>query len=177
MDICANYVDINTVPVAIYGANAPLPVGGATVSAESGCVATPGCIGNNSLIIPASPNGHESFHFEGYVWAPTAGIIMTYKNSAGQEFNWGVLVRTFQITGNGASPSGAFISLPKYSFGPTPSYSIHYINVWTCLASATSSTTSCPTSAAPNVRVKIQDTLNASGVVIATKVLSWSHLR
>ena len=27
------------------------------------------------------------------MWAPAAGIIMTYKNSAGQEFNWGVVVR------------------------------------------------------------------------------------
>ena len=173
LDVCATYVDANTVPVALYGVyQNPLAVGSGSVSPESGCVATAGCSGANSLMIPASPNGHESFHFEGYVWAPAAGIIMTYKNSAGQEFNWGVVTRTFQITGNGVSPSGAFISLPQSSFGPQPTYTIRYINVYIC----TAATTACSASGTPNVRVKIQSTIGSGGNITGNKILSWSHL-
>ena len=167
LDLCANYT-ANTVPVALYGVyqNA-LVEGSGSVAPQSGCVATVGCNGASSLLNAGSPNGHESFHFEGYVWAPASAIAMTYKNSAGQEFTWGVLVRTFQITGNGSSPSSAFISLPSATFGAVTTYSYRYISVWVCPAAATA----CAQTGTPAVRVKVQTTGST------WKVLSWSHQR
>jgi hypothetical protein len=172
MDICAQYVDANTVPIAVYGVyQNQLNVGGGSVSPQSGCVATPGCSGNNSLFVAASPNGHGSFHFEGYVWAPAAAFIMTYKNSAGQSFNWGIVVRTFQVTGNGSSPDEAVISLPKSSFGPvtTTTYAYRYINVWTCPQTLGS----CPEAGPPDLRLKVQYSAGSGAV----KILSWSRSR
>jgi len=124
-------------------------------------------------LIVTSTNGQPQFYVRGLVYAPNAPISLTLVNSNGQNFNWGVVVRNFSLTFNGSSPSGVFIQLPKENQGvtttssSTTTYSIRYLNVWTCKAS----TTACPQTGTPDVRVKVQT--NGSSV----KVLSWSVQR
>jgi hypothetical protein len=167
MDLCATY-SATSPPVAIYGAQHALTEGGATVSAESGCVATPGCVSNTrSLFNAPSPVADQTFHIDGYVWAPAAALAMSYVNSNGQAFNWGVLVRTFQLLDLGPfSAPLTMVNLPDANPGPvtTYTYSIRYVNVWTC----TAATTACPQSGPPNVQIKLQNTGST------WKVLSWT---
>jgi len=101
------------------------------------------------------------------VWAPSAAIAMSYVNANGQAFNWGVLARTFQLSTLG--PSRTMAELPAANVGQvtTYTYSIRYVNVWTCAASSTP----CATSGTPNVRVKLQTTGST------WRVLSWTALR
>jgi hypothetical protein len=175
IDICASYVDQNTIPVALYGVSAAqwptgLPLIGATIPPQSGCVAAVGCSNSGvaSLLNSPSPNGHLAFSIEGYAYAPAAAMVLNYKNSDGQGFSWGLVARTFQIGGNGSGQNQTGV-LP-FVFVPTLqgiTYSIRYINVWTCVASATA----CPQKGPPDVRVKVQTT--DTGI----KVLSWSHQR
>ncbi len=168
-EICANY-NATSPPIAIYGAQTALTVPGGTVTAETLCTAA-GC-GSNSLI-NTDTNGQPQFYIKGFVYAPNAQVILTLKNSNGQIFNWGVVVRDFSLRVNGVSPTAAFIALPEPNQGvtttttTTTTYSIRYINVWTC----TASDTPCAHTGPPTVRVKVQT--NGS----TTKVLSWSHQR
>jgi hypothetical protein len=169
-DICASYVDPETVPVAIYAAPTSLSLGGGSLQALSGCVVDPSCTtaGQDTLLVTHS-NGHAAFHIEGYTYAPTAAIDIDYKNSDAQIFNWGVLTRRFALRGNGSSPSGAYIQLPKASFGVGLTYTTKYVNVYTCVASEEP----CAASGTPDLRVKLElDTEDGS-----YKVLSWSHQR
>jgi hypothetical protein len=165
-EICATYSP-NSPPIAIYGAQTALNVTGGSVSPQTLCTAA-GC--TKSLIVTAS-NGHAQFYVKGFVYAPNALIDLTLKNSLGQLFNWGVIVRNFNLTVNGVSPSAAFIQLPSANQGvtttTTTTYTIRYISVWTCVAGASP----CPQTGTPNVRVKVQT--NGTSV----KVLSWSVQR
>jgi hypothetical protein len=170
MDLCATY-SATSPPVAIYGAQHTLTEGGTTVSAESGCVATPGCTGDTrSLINASSPVADQTFHIDGYVWAPAALIAMSYLHSSGQAFNWGVLARSFQLIDLGlfgiVSSPLTMVNLPDADPGPvtTYTYSIRYVNVWTCAAAATA----CPQTGPPNVQIKLQNTGTT------WKVLSWT---
>jgi hypothetical protein len=171
MDICATY-SATSPPVAIYGVyQNQLTEGTGHVSPESGCVATPGCLtATRSLLNASSPVADQTFHIDGYVWAPAAAIAMSYLHSSGQAFNWGVLVRTFQLIDLGLfgvlSTPMTMVNLPDPNPGPvtTYTYSLRYVNVWTCAAS----TTACPQTGPPNVQIKLQ---NTGGT---WKVLSWT---
>jgi hypothetical protein len=176
MNICATY-SATSPPVAIYGGSQrPLTEGGVSVPAQSGCVTvslvTPSCLGGpQSLINAASTIGDQTFHIDGYVWAPAAAFAMTYLSATGQAFNGGLLVRTFQVAGL-PIPSSTMASVPAANVGPTTTYtySIRYVNVWTCAAASTDSGP-CPRTGPPNLRIKLQQTGTA------WKVLSWSQQR
>lgn len=167
-EICATYSPTSP-PIAIYGAQTAVTVTGGSVSPQTMCTVS-GCTG--SLMVTGA-NGQAQFYIKGFVYAPNAPLVLTLKNSLGQLFNWGVVVRDFSLSINGVSPTAAFIQLPSANQGitttstTTTSYTIRYINVWTCGATAAT----CPQTGAPNVRVKVQT--NGSSV----KVLSWSVQR
>lgn len=167
-EICASYSSTGP-PVAIYGANTALTVTGGSLSAQTLCPPS-GCSGS---LIGTGTSKRSQFYIMGMVYAPNAPIALTVQNSLGQLFNWGVVVRKFSLSVKNNSPSAPFIQLPSENPGvttttsTTTSYTIRYINVWTCKASADA----CPQTGAPNVRVKIQT--NGSSV----KVLSWSIQR
>jgi hypothetical protein len=173
LDICATY-SATSPPVAIYGVNKS----GLPVPAESGCVTSPICIlGAKSLLNwPAPlnlPIANQTFHIDGYVWAPAAAMILYYLGSTGQAFNWGVLARTFQVYG-ASLPALTMASLPPTDPGPllTYNYTVRYVNVWTCVASPIPCAVPPDASGPPpNVQVKLQQT--ATG----WKVLSWSQRR
>ncbi|MGH8962915.1 MAG: hypothetical protein ACRDWT_17300 [Jatrophihabitantaceae bacterium] len=176
-ELCGTY-DANNPPIAIYGTSSSSDVPG--VSAETLCkngasavtctAATP--TANGTLINP-TPNGQAQFYIKGFVYAPAAPITLNLKNSNGQIFNWGVVVWNFSLSVNGSSPTVPFIQLPSPNQGftqqTTTTYTIRYINVWTCAASAGS----CPQSGPPNATVKVQT--KADGT--SPKVLSWSEQR
>jgi len=167
-EICASYSP-TAPPIAIYGANTALTVTGGTLSAQTLCSVS-SCSGS---LINTGSNGQAQFYIKGFVYAPNAPINLNLKNSLGQIFNWGVVVRNFSLSINGSSPTASFIQLPSPNQGITTTtttstaYTIRYINVWTCPAG----TSSCPQTGTPNVRVKVQ----TSGSTI--KVLSWSVQR
>ncbi len=208
-EICATYIDPTScttqscaVPVAVFG-NPAIGNGTSisTVSTEpsgGACFATSGCSGGS--LFETDSNGKSTFHIQGYVYAPDARVELTFKNqndpaTAGQVFNWGLLLRAFSVSVNGVSPNIPFVQLPKQSVGivqPTPypstvtntpapvisvstTYTIRYVNVWTCTVASLqqSGQTQCPTTGLPNVQVRILT--DASGVPL--KVLSWNHIR
>jgi hypothetical protein len=172
MDICAKY-SATSPPVAIYGVyQQPLTEGSTQIPVESGCVASPGCVGTvNSLFNwPVTPllslPVDQSFHVDGYVWAPAAALVLTYASSNGQAFNWGVLVRSFQMLG---LTSLTMATVPAANPGQvtTFTYSVRYVNVWTCAASSSP----CSQTGPPHVQIKLQQTGST------WKVLSWSEQR
>lgn len=178
-EICATY-SATSPPVAIYGiardviGSSSLSVAGGSVSAETLCDAPP-CTSSSSgaqSLINTDANGQNSFFIQGYTYAPAARISLTFKNSAGQVFGWGAALRALDLTVNGATTTAPFIAtIPADTAGTvtttTTTYSIRYIEIWTCAAA----TTACPQTTPPDVRVKVQT--NGSTV----KVLAWSHGR
>jgi hypothetical protein len=79
------------------------------------------------------------------------------------------VLRSLSLTTNGASPTGSVVQLPADSTGGTTTYSIMYLNVWVCPASATV----CDHSGSPQLRAKVQ----VIGTPATAKVLSWSVQR
>jgi hypothetical protein len=173
MDICATY-SATSPPVAIYGATQDLNEGGVTVPKQSGCVALQVCLGSppsllnwplfSSIGLPTLAD--QTYHFDGYVWAPAAGMNLNYATAKGQAFNWGLLVRSFTTLGL-TSMTMAAVPAANPGLVTTYSYSVRYVNVWTCAASVGA----CPQTGAPNVRIKLQQT------GATWKVLSWSAPR
>jgi hypothetical protein len=150
-------------------------------------------------LIATAPAAQAVVYINGYVYAPQAQIRMGVKNSNGQLFNWGVIVRNLNLSVNGSSPKIPWIQLPKPNTGvgvavttstpppvtsttvvqPPPvtstTYTIRYISVWTCsVTEFTANGGACPHTGLPDVQVRIQWD-PASGT--AVKVLSWSHVR
>ncbi|HEY3716592.1 MAG TPA: hypothetical protein VGL39_18860 [Jatrophihabitantaceae bacterium] len=172
-EVCGTYSDAAP-PIAIYGTSSSSDVPG--MSAQKLCVsgatavtcstATPTA---NGTLINTTASGQAQFYVKGFVYAPTAPISLNVKNSNGQIFNWGVVVWTFSLNVNGTSPTAPFIQLPSPNQGftqtTTTTYSVRYLNIWTCAASATP----CARTGPPDLRVKVQ----TSGSAI--KVLSWSR--
>jgi len=206
-DICATYVDPTScstqscaVPIALYGnpasGNGTSTNAVTTQSSSGACFATPGC--SNGTMITTDNQGKSTFHIEGYVYAPEARFELTFKNnSSGQVFNWGLLVRAFNITVNGTScnPSCVpFVQLQGNNVGiitPTPypstsisipapvsstitQYTIRYINVWTCTVASlrASGLASCPKSGPPTAQAKVLTDVNG----VPVKILSWTHV-
>jgi hypothetical protein len=190
-------------PVAIWGLASNITVnksGGGTVSvpAETMCSAS-GC-GTNTLISTTADNNsaQAQIYVKGFVYAPNAQLIMSLKNSPGQVFNWGIVIRNFRLSVNGSSPNQPFVQLPKPNTGvgvkittstpaPVPSattiippattvtyYTIRYINVWICTVASLqqSGATSCPSTGTPNVQARVLTDTNGAPV----KVLSWNHI-
>jgi hypothetical protein len=91
---------------------------------------------------------------------------LSYAAASGQAFNWGILVRSFTMLGLN---SMTIASVPAANPGvvTTYSYSVRYVNVWTCAASVGP----CPHTGTPNVQIKLQQT------GATWKVLSWSAPR
>ena len=182
-------------PVAIYGLASTTTIGGTSLPGETMCAN--GC-GTSTLInTVADNNGAQAqLYVRGYVYAPNAQLNMTVKNSVGQLFNWGIVIRNFRLTVNGSTPTAPFVQLPKPNTGigatvttstppPYPStsisqpapvvsttYSIRYINVWTCTVSSLQSSgqSQCPSGGTPNVQVRVLT--NGSSM----QVLSWNTL-
>lgn len=203
-EVCATSSS-SSPPVAIQGvvSNQSItgPSGSVTVHGETLCSST-GC-GTNS-IINTDTSGQAEIYINGYVYAPNGQLIMMLKNSSGQLFNWGIVVRNFRLTINGASPTLPFVSLPKPNTAPsvvtststpppyattsvsqpppsiTTSYTIRYINVWTCTVSSLTATgrTACPTTGSGGTAipatVQVRVLTDIAGVPL--KVLSWSHV-
>jgi hypothetical protein len=166
-EICASYQSASP-PVALYGL--PSPVG--SVSAQSGCLVDPsavGCNSTNTSIFYTDPNGHPELHIDGFIYAPNARIALTLKNSNGQVFNWGLILRSFALSVVGSSPTTPFIQLPKDTTVTTITYSLMYLSVWLCPASAGT----CAPSGNPRLQAKVQIT----GTPPVLKVLSWSEQR
>lgn len=184
-------------PVAFYGLQSATTVGSVTLPAETMCGSN-GC-GSNTLIATttSTSSAQAAIYIKGYVYAPNAQVIMSLKNSIGQLFNWGIVVRNFRLSVNGSSPTSPFVQLPKPNTGvgtvvttstpppypttavntpasyPTTTYTIRYINVWTCLYSSLSAASpTCPTSGSPNVQVKVLTDTSGKPV----QILSWNHV-
>jgi hypothetical protein len=199
-EICATS-QTTTPPVAFYGLATAQSVprsggGSSTISAETMCTAS-GC-GSNSLI-NTDVQGHAEIYIKGYVYAPNAQVILTLKNSTGQVFNWGIIVRNFRLSVNGSSPVQPFVQLPRPSTGagiivttttpspyPTaslstppavPVYTIRYVNVWICTVASlqASGQAACPHTSASTANVQARILTDASGVPL--KVLSWNPIR
>ena len=110
-------------------------------------------------------SGQAEFHIQGFAYAPNARIVVVLKNS--QMFTWGLLLGSFSLTVNGASPTQPFFELPPNS-GSAP-YSVMYLSVWVCPAAASS----CDRSSGPaRLTAKVQVAPPAP-----VKVLSWSVQR
>ena len=173
-EICATY-SATSPPVAIYGvaqdvigAGSLLAPGG-SVSAESLC-GSPPCTSadtGTATLIHTAKNGRSSFFIEGFTYAPAAHIALTFKKSAGQVFGWGAVLRSLTMTASGTSAAEPFLVTVPGPTTITTTYSIRYINVWTCAAEATP----CPQTDPPDVRAKVL----TSGSTV--KVLAWSHRR
>ncbi|MDT4891901.1 MAG: hypothetical protein QOE97_936 [Pseudonocardiales bacterium] len=185
-------------PVAIYGLSSSVSIsrvgGGAViVPAETMC-SSAGC-GSNTLIATDS-SAQAQVYIKGYVYAPNAQVIMSLKNSTGQIFNWGIVVRNFRLSVNGSSPTQPFVQLPKPNTGvgvivttstpppfastsvssPAPTaitnYSIRYISVWICPVSTLSAAQpTCPTS--PSA-ISLQARVKTNGATL--QVLSWNRI-
>jgi Tfp pilus assembly protein PilX len=167
-EICATY-SATSVPIAIYGPTAAIPVNGGTasapVSAQTVCQA-------DDCVLFGAPNasGKADFHIQGFTYAPNARIKLTLKNSNGQVFNWGLVLRSFSIATNGASPTGSVVQLPSNSTGGTTTYSIMYLSVWVCPQSGAA----CDHSpGSQQLTAKVQVT----GTPATATVLSWSVQR
>jgi hypothetical protein len=208
-ELCATYIDPNScvtpscaVPVAVFGnpvSGHGTTIGTVTTESSSGaCFATSGCAGGS--MFETNINGASTFHVQGYVYAPDARVELTFKNqtdpaTAGQVFNWGLLLRAFNATVNGSSQSIPFVQLPATSVGivtPTPypstvvstpapvasvsaTYTIRYVNVWICTVASlqASGQPSCPSGSPPNVQARVLTDANG----VPQKVLSWNHIR
>jgi hypothetical protein len=196
-EICASS-PAGSPPVAIYGLTASQSVttssGTQTLPAETMCTAS-GCGVNTLFVTPV--NGQAQIYIKGYVYAPNGQIIITLKNSIGQVFNWGLVVRNFRLSVNGSSPTQSVIHLPKPNTGigtvvttstppaypstsvsqpaasPSTTYSIRYINVWTCTVASlqSSGATQCPSSGSPTVQVKVLT--NGANL----QILSWNNIQ
>ena len=180
-EICASY-SADTRPVAIYGVSRDVDgsslslSGGGSVSAQTLC-ASPPCTSTSTnsdsqqSMIVFDSSGQNSAYIHGYLYAPSAPVYFRIKNSDGILLGWGVVFRSLDIGTNGASPNAPYIA-----FRPTlheklttiTSYTIGYIEVWTCPASATPCAT--PPGQA-NVLVKFKK------VGSTYKVLSWNNIR
>lgn len=163
--------------------------------------ATSGC-GSNTLIDTTANNGsaQAQIYVRGFVYAPNAQLIMTMKNSNGQLFNWGIVVRNFQLTVNGSSPAAPFVQLPRPNTGvgvtvttstpppyattsvtqPPPMniqhYTIRYVNVWTCTVNSLQSSgqSRCPSGAAPNLQARVL--FDPANPVSTLQVLNWNSV-
>ena len=173
-EICATH-SVTSPPVAIYGlaqeviGAGSLAVTGGSVSAQTLCDAPP-CTSADSgsaTLFHTAKNGRSSFFIEGFTYAPAAHIGLTFKKSAGQVFGSGAVLRSLTITASGTSSAEPFLVTVPRPATTTTTYSIRYINVWTCAAAATP----CPQTDPPDIRAKVLT--NGSAV----KVLAWSHRR
>jgi hypothetical protein len=198
-ELCAT-ASTTSPPLSIYGLNNPVTVartsgGPVTIPAETLCSPATGC--GSSSLITTDPNGQAIIYIKGYVYAPNAQIIMTLKNSPGQVFNWGVVIRNFRLSVNGSSPNQPFLDLPRPNTGvgvitttstpppyptttvttPPPttivSYTIRYVNVWICTVASQqqSGQTTCPHTGTPNVQARVRVSPNGT-----LTVLSWDHI-
>lgn len=113
-----------------------------------------------------STDDDAEFHIQGFAYAPNARIALDVKNSPGQMFNWGLLLGSFSLALNGASPTQPFVELPPNS-GIT-SYPVMYLSVWVCPAAASSCDRSGPARLTAKVLV---------APPLPVKVLSWSVQR
>lgn len=173
-ELCGSY-STSAPPIAIYGTSSSSDVPG--VSAETLCKSGASAVTcsatnptANGSLINSTPNGQAQFYVKGFVYAPAAPLSMNVKNSNGQIFNWGVVVWNFNLNVNGVSPTAPFIQLPSPNQGftqtTTTTYSIRYLNIWTCVASSSP----CPQSGPPNLTARVQTSSTGS-----IQVLSWSH--
>lgn len=171
-EICATYSS-TAAPVAIYGVSAEvvggtLSVTGGSVSAEKLCQTQP-CTSASSggaSLIQTDSSGQGSFYVQGLTYAPSAPVSLTFKNSYGQLFGWGLVVRSFALTSAGVSSTAPFIVVrPAYNGGVVKTYTYRYLTVWTCAASASP----CSQAGTPNLRVKVQGSPGST-----LTVLSWS---
>jgi Tfp pilus assembly protein PilX len=175
-ELCGTYSS-TAPPIAIYGTSSGSDVPG--VTAQTLCVngVTPVTCSasfpnsNGNTLINTTSNGQAQFYIKGFLYAPTAPVNMNVKNSNGQIFDWGVVVWNFSLNINGVSPTAAFIQLPSSNQGfqqqTQTTYTIRYLNVWTCLASASP----CAHTGTPDLRVKVKiDPLTNQATI-----LSWSH--
>jgi hypothetical protein len=162
-EICATY-SAGRVPVAIFGPIADiLNGGGSNLAVTTQRV----CSVDACSMLSTDTSGQAEFHIQGFVYAPNARIALVVKNSPGQMFNWGVLLGSFSLTVNGASPTQPFLDVPA-SDG-SASYSVMYLNVWVCPATASS----CDSSSGPaRLTAKVQTAPPAT-----VRVLSWSVQR
>ena len=163
LEICATY-SATSVPIAIYGPTTPIPVNGGT--ATSPVSAQTICKLDTCSLFQTSASGKAEFHIQGFTYAPNARIALTFKNSVGQMFSWGLVARSFSLAGTGSTPPDAFVQLPPNSV--STSYSVMYLSVWVCPAGAS------PCNSGPaRLTAKVQVT----GSPAAVTVLSWSVKR
>ncbi len=171
MELCATYSATRT-PIAMYGLASALTGQGLTVAAQSGCIVA----ADPCSMITTPSNGHPEFHLNGLFYAPVASLDITFKNSPGQTFNWGLIAWTFSVDTVGTTIQNPLVELPGGG-GVATSFSVMYVSVWLCAASATP----CPTTDAggnplpAQLRAKVQVT--GTGQPATVKVLSWNEIR
>ncbi|HEV7205254.1 MAG TPA: hypothetical protein VGN18_11630 [Jatrophihabitans sp.] len=166
MELCASYSS-SAPPIAIYGLKADITNGGTgTAHAQSGCIVTV----NGCTFMTSNGNGHAEIHVNGMVYAPGAWVDATYKNSAGQSFNWGLAVRRFSGDTVGSTPTDPFIELPPDGTFGTTGFSTVYLTVYLCDAS----TTPCPVGT-PALRAKA--VIGSTAPPATVTVLSWTNLK
>ncbi len=200
-EICATYTS-GSPPIAIYGLAADQTVtksGGGTVVIPAETMCSSGC-GSNSLIQTDS-SGLTEIYVKGYVYAPQAQMLLNVKNTVGQVFNWGIIIRNLKLVIVGSSPKQPVIHLPKPFTGinpvvttstpppypttsvsnpaPIPSlnYTIRYVNVWICTVASLQAAgqPACPHTSASTANVQARVLTDVSGVPL--QVLSWNPIR
>lgn len=162
-EICATY-SAGSVPIAIYGPTADIPSGG---GGNPGVTTQHVCSSDGCSMFSTDPPGDAEFHIQGFAYAPNARIALNVTNSTGQMFNWGLLLGSFSLDVNGASPTAPFLELPPVS--ASSSYSVMYLSVWVCPAAVSSCN---PSSGAARLTAKVQ-----VAPPLPVKVLSWSVQR
>jgi hypothetical protein len=167
-EICATY-SATSVPIAIYGPTTPIPVNGGT--ATSPVSAQTICTLDTCSLFQTSANGKAEFHIQGFTYAPNARIAITFKNSVGQMFNWGLVLRSFSLADTTATPPYAVVQLPPDSVGVSASYSVMYLSIWVCPQAASP----CDHSGLSPAR--LQAKVQVTGTPLAVTVLSWSVKR
>jgi hypothetical protein len=170
-EMCASY-SATSIPTVVYGLKSAVINGALTMPAQNGCVVTPG----GCDFINNGGNGNQpSFYFEGFVYAPLGRVNIAVNNATQPYFNFGLILRSLQLTSTGSAVDAAYISLPDNSPGFGTASTLVDLIVYVC---ANQSTCSSAGTMALRVRVRIYD---PSGSPVAgarqITVLSWSQLR
>ena len=155
-EICATYSASN-VPIAIYGNTADIRSGG-VVTAQHIC--------DRDSCSMLSSNDDVDLHIQGFVYAPNARIALYLWNAPGRLFTWGLMLSSFSLALSGTSPTQPVVELPPDSGSAT--YSVMYLSVWVCPATASF----CDRSGSAQLTAKVQVVPPST-----VKVLSWSIQR
>jgi Tfp pilus assembly protein PilX len=172
MELCGTY-STSSPPVTIYGLKSGLGSAPFAVSAQSGCTITVSgrCA---TLSSDNSPNSH--IYIQGTTYVSNGWINLSFNNSTGQVFRYGVVARSLSLNPTG-SPDLSYPVIEVPDDAPAGALrTVLYLSVYVCQGKS-----SCDTSSG-TLRLKVKVAVSdPTGEVVAGKreitVLSWSVVR